>query len=237
MRTLFRGAEAPVAKRQHVALHLAHRWFAFLEASGGDLDSHLDMFHPQVCLSGHRMKHLFASDHESLRAWFAAVPDQLSSHHIIHSDYATAENGDGLLNMVVAYQTPGHSGIQGSIISYETQIEFAVGAPRFIALDKTPILPNRRPDYETSWATNRVLAWVHAELGGILQSDGYLREALGDDVRQISAHVAAAEGSTAYEALVTGITDELTEIRSVSLKFSDDLWAPIPTMDQMHLVM
>lgn len=41
----------PMTGRHHVALHLAHRWFAFLEAPGGELDEHLTMFHPQVQLS------------------------------------------------------------------------------------------------------------------------------------------------------------------------------------------
>ncbi len=45
---------APMLSQHHVALHLAHRWFAFLEAPEGDLDTHLQMFHPQVLLSGSR---------------------------------------------------------------------------------------------------------------------------------------------------------------------------------------
>lgn len=32
-------AQPPMTGRHHVALHLAHRWFAFLEAPGGELDA------------------------------------------------------------------------------------------------------------------------------------------------------------------------------------------------------
>jgi hypothetical protein len=59
-------ATLTVADRHHIALHLAHRWFAFLEAPGGDLDAHLLMFHPEVRLSAHRGTHLFARDRRSL---------------------------------------------------------------------------------------------------------------------------------------------------------------------------
>jgi hypothetical protein len=144
--------------RHHVALHLAHRWFAFLEAPGGELDAHLKMFHPQVQLSGHRGNHLFARDHESLVAWFAAVPDVISSHHIVHSNFSTAENGDGLLSMVVAYQAPDQLDMHGSIISYETRIEFAMGDPRFSAIDKTPILPKPRSYQRFCAGENRTSA-------------------------------------------------------------------------------
>jgi hypothetical protein len=136
-------AEPLIAVRNHVALHLTHRWFAFFEAPGGNLDAHLMMFHPQVRLSGNRGTHLFARDHASLVAWFASIPDAISSHHIVHSNYSTADNGDGLLNLVVAYQAPGDPDMHGSIISYETRIEYASGTPRFTSLDKTPILPNK----------------------------------------------------------------------------------------------
>jgi hypothetical protein len=218
----------------HIALHLAHRWFSFLEAPGGDLEAHLTIFHPQVRLSGRRGGHLFASDHESLVAWFAAVPNEVSSHHIVHSNYSTADNGDGLLSMVVAYQAQGDLDAHGSIISYETRIEFAPGAPRFIALDKTPILPNVRSEYETSWSTNRVLALVHAELGGITVSDGRLRAELGDDVRQVIAHAVAPEGSRNYEALVTSTGPEPLGTRAVRLKITDDVRATLPTIERIE---
>lgn len=226
-------AKVPMLSRQHVALHLAHRWFAFLEAPGGDLDTHLAMFHPQVRLSGNRGNHLFARDHESLKAWFAAVPDAISSHHIVHSSYSTADDGDGLLNMVVAYQSPGDAGMHGSIISYRTRIEFAADAARFTALDKTPILPDTRLDYETSWSTNRVLALVHAELGGITGSDGQLHAALGNNVRQVFAHVSAPEASCVYEALVTSSGGDPAEIRMLRLKLTDDGKASMPSVVQI----
>lgn len=229
---------AHMLNQNHVALHLAHRWFAYLEAPGGDLDKHLTMFHPQVQLSGHRGSHLFAHDHESLKAWFAAVPDEVSSHHIVHSTYSTANNdsGDGLLNMVVAYQAPGKSGVHGSIISYQTQIEFIPDGARFIALDKTPILPNTKPDYETSWATNRVLALVHAVLGGITVPDGKLRAALADNVRQVFVHTTAPEGSKAYEALVTCSSGNPAATQAVRLKLTDEGKAIMPTIEQIEVL-
>jgi hypothetical protein len=218
-----------VAQRRHIALHLAHRWFAFLEASGGDLDTHLAIFHPQVRLSGHRGQHVFAKDHPTLVAWFAAVPDGISSHHILHSVYQDMAGNGGRLGFLVAYQAPADEGVHSSIISYETQVEFAPSGPRFVALDKTPILPNTRPDYETSWATNLVLALVHAELGGLGGSDDSLRTALSDDVRQIAALTAAPEGARAYDALVTWI-DKSASPRVLHLELQDDASATLPRL-------
>jgi len=225
-----------VTERNHIALHLAHRWFAFLEAPGGDLVSHLQMFHPQVRLSGHRGAHLFAKDHQTLIAWFNAVPDEISSHHIVHSSYSDGDNGEGLLSMVVAYQAPGESGVHGSIISYETRIEFAPGAPQFIALDKTPILPNTKSGYETSWSTNRVLARVHAELGGIAGSDHGLRSKFGSDLRQVTAKVSAPEGSRSYEAFVTAIGDDPIRPIAVCLVMVDDVVSDLPTIDTIKML-
>jgi hypothetical protein len=217
-------------QRHHLALHLAHRWFAFFEAQGGDLDAHLALFHPQVRLSGRGGSHVFAREHASLRAWFAAVPDAASSHHIVHSDYATAEGGDGLLKMVVAYQAPAGDAMHGAIISYATRIEFAPDGARFVALDKTPVLGNTRLNYETSWATNRVLARVHAGLGGIADPDRQLRAALGEGARQVSAQVVAAEGSPAYQALVTSIGGDPAGVRAVRLDLTDDVRAAMPVI-------
>jgi hypothetical protein len=216
-----------IAQRRHIALHLAHRWFAFLEASGGDLDTHLAIFHPQVRLSGHRGQHAFAKDHPTLVAWFAAVPDAVSSHHILHSVYEDMADMGGRLAFLVAYQAPADEGVHGSIISYETQVEFAPSGPRFVTLDKTPILSNTRSDYETSWASNRLLALVHAELGALDGSDDSLSAALGDDVRQISALTAAPEGTRAYEALVTWINKSASP-RALRLGIEDDPSAPLP---------
>lgn len=223
------------AQRRHISLHLAHRWFAYLEVSGGDLDTHLMMFHPSVRLSGHRGHHLFAHDRESLVDWFAAVPDTISSHHILHSVYSDADDGDGLLQLLVAYQAPSSAGIHGSIISYETRIQFAPGAPQFRALDKTPILPNTRAEYETSWSTHRVLARLHAELGGIIpQPDIGLRNALGEDVRQILAQTNAPEGSKAYEALVTVTGGSLRKSHAIRLQIADEVNTPLPTIARIN---
>jgi hypothetical protein len=218
-----------VARRRHIALHLAHRWFAFLEAAGGDLDTHLAIFHPQVRLSGHRGQHVFAKDHPTLVAWFAAVPDAISSHHILHSVYQDMAGNGGRLAFLVAYQAPADEGVHGSIISYETQVEFAPSGSRFVALDKTPILSNTRPDYETSWASNRVLALVHAELGALGGPDDSLRSALGDDVRQVAALTAAPESARAYDALVTWI-DKSASPRALRLDIEDDPGAPFPRL-------
>ncbi|MGE1155184.1 hypothetical protein [Pseudomonas kitaguniensis] len=223
-------SEPVLADRNHLALHLAHRWFAFFEASGGDLDAHLQIFHPQVRLSGHRGSHLLASDRERLAAWLVAVPDEISSYRIVHSNYLTADNGDGLLNMVVAYQAPSYPEIHGSIISYETRVEFAQ-IPRFSAIDKTPILPNKRHAFEPSWSTNRVLARVHAELGGITGSDGQLRIELGSKIREILAHSTALTGSKNYQALVTATGGDPDELRVVRLQLADDVKATMPTIE------
>ncbi|MEG0363680.1 MAG: hypothetical protein RR600_07730 [Aurantimicrobium sp.] len=232
------NAKTPMLNQHHVALHLAHRWFAFLEAPGGDLDTHLKLFHPHVRLSGSRGSHLFARDHESLKAWFAAVPDEISSHHIVHSTYSTANDGsgEGLLNMVVAYQATVESGVHGSIISYQTRIEFTPGGARFITLDKTPILPNTKLDYETSWSTNRVLALVYATLAGITVSDGKLRAALGGGVHQVFVHTTAPEASSAYEALVTSSSGNPAATQAVRLKLTDDVMATMPTIEQIEVL-
>jgi hypothetical protein len=225
-------AALTVADRHHIALHLAHRWFAFLEAPGGDLDAHLSMFHPEVRLSGHRGTHLFARDRRSLVTWFASIPDAISSHHIVHSSYAHVDRDNGVLNMVVAYQTPGDKGVHGSIISYETRVGFTPDKAWFVSLDKTPTLANTRPRYETSWATNRVLARVHAGLGGITGPDCPIRAALGDDVIQVFAQATAAEGSAAYEAIVTGIT-AADVIRVVRLTLADNGKSTLPMIERV----
>lgn len=216
------------AQRRHIALHLAHRWFAFLEAAGGDMATHLAIFHPQVRLSGHRGQHLFARNHPTLVAWFAAMPDAISSHPIIHSVYEDMADKVGRLAFLVAYQAPGDDGPHGSIISYETQVEFAPGGARFVALDKTPILSSKRPNYETSWASNRVLARVHAELGGVAEPDETLRAALGDEVRQTSALSTAPEGSRAYEALLTFVVGDPASPRALRLHVEDDPAGTLP---------
>jgi hypothetical protein len=195
----------PALNRRHIALHLAHRWFAFLEAPGGDLDAHLEMFHPEVRLSGHRGAHVFARDRPSLTDWFGSIPEGVSSHHIVHSTYTDTDRDGGMLDMVVAYQAPGDKGVHGSIISYQTRVEFMRDRAWFVSLDKTPTLANTRPRYETSWAANRVLARVHADLGGITGPDRPIRAALEGDIVQVVAHATAPEGTADYEAVITGI--------------------------------
>ncbi len=228
-------SKAPMPSRHHVALHLAHRWFAFLEAAGGDLATHLAIFNPQVRLTGSLARHLFANDHASLKAWFAAVPDEVSSHHILHSTYSTTNegrvDGHGLLDMVIAYQSPAGSSMHGSIISYQTRVEFTPEGARFIALDKTPILGNTRADYQTSWATNRVLALVHAALGGIKGSDGRLSTALGDNVHHVAACATALEASSRYDAVVTCSGGNPAEIRVLHLMLKDDGKSGMPQIE------
>jgi hypothetical protein len=224
---------APMEARHHIALHLAHRWFAFFEAPGGDLAAHLTLFSPQVRLSGHRGGHLFARDRASLAAWFAAIPDAVSSHHIVHATYATAEGGDGLLNMVVAYQAPADDGMHGAIISYETRIAFTPDGAQFVALDKTPTLANTRRHYDTSWSANRMLARVHADLGGMAGSDERLRAALGSDIHHVTAHAVAEEGSRAYQAVLTSIGGSPAAMRVVRLDLSDDVMAAMPVIERI----
>ncbi|MBO9112465.1 MULTISPECIES: hypothetical protein [Rhizobium/Agrobacterium group] len=224
--------ENTMAKRRHIALHLAHRWFAFLEAPGGNLETHLTIFHPQVRLSGRRGSHQFANDHASLVAWFAAVPDEISSHHILHSSYATAENGDGLLSMVVAYQAKGDEDVHGSIISYETRIEFVPGGARFTALDKTPILPNTRTEYETSWASNRVAALVHAELGSVPTSENCFRAQFGNDVRQLTVSTVAPEGSRQYDAVITYSKEGAATVNVLHVNVRDDVGSELPDIEK-----
>ncbi|MBH0112098.1 hypothetical protein I5E68_03905 [Novosphingobium sp. YJ-S2-02] len=227
----------PTAQRHHIALSLAHRWFAFFEAPGGDLEAHLAIFDPQVRLSGHRGQRLFAQDHESLRAWFAAVPDEVSSHHILHSVYEDLAPDSGRLAFLVAYQAPGADGaVHGSIISYETQIAFG-GEPRFLALDKTPMLPNTRPVFEPSWASNRVLARLHAELGGLGEAvdanSQDLRSAMGDNVNALSVLTNAPDGSSSYEALASWIGGEPAAPSSLRLAVRDDVREPLPTIQPL----
>ncbi|MDC8746755.1 hypothetical protein NY751_11860 [Xanthomonas campestris] len=225
-----------LTQQQHAALHLAHRWFAFLEAPGGDLQDHLTLFHPEVRLTGRRGGYLFAQDHASLSAWLSAVPDAISSHHIVHSTYTTDEHGAGLLNMVVAYQAPGATGTHGSIISYETRIAFDAPLARFVMLDKTPILPNTRPQYAPSWATNRVLALVHGTLAGLTAPNNDLVRALGGDVRHVHAEAMATEGSHAYSAIVTTRGAHPAGIRVTHLALMDDVKGPVPTIERVALL-
>jgi hypothetical protein len=161
------------------------------------------------------------------------VPDETSSHRIVHSNYATADDGDGLLSTVVAYQAPGASDVQGSIISYETRIEFAPDTPRFMALDKTPIMANTRSEYETSWSTKRVLALVHAELGCLVEDVVHLRQGRGQ-IRQICAQVSAPEESTSYDAVVTVICSDPLGLFALHLVLTDEVHTIVPKIKSME---
>ncbi|TCM12714.1 hypothetical protein EDF56_1183 [Novosphingobium sp. PhB165] len=223
--------------RHHISLHLAHRWFAFFEAPGGDLEAHLAIFHPQICLSGHRGQRVFAQDHLTLRAWFAAISDEVSSHHIVHSVYEDIAPNIGRLAFLVGYQVPGQDGgVRGSIISYETRIDFG-SEPRFLALAKTPTIPNTRPVFEPSWASNRVLARLHGELGG-LGDDGdlnghALRSAMGENVHALSVLTSARDGSRSYEALASWIGGAPAAPSSLRLAVRDDVREPLPTIQPL----
>ncbi len=221
------SALSTVADRTHIALHLAHRWFAFFEAPGADLDGHLAIFHPKIRLTGHKNSHLFAADHQSL-AELRAIPDEPSSHHIVHSNYSDVDEHTGTLNMVIAYQARSAGGVHGSIISYQTLVEFGASGPRFVALDKTPVLSNTRSDYETSWAENRVLALVHADLGGLGSNGGRLRGEFGPST-QVAAHAPASEGPGDYVALVSGIGN--AGIWAVHLDVLDDAKSAVPAFE------
>jgi len=81
-----------------------------------------------------------------------------------------------------------------------------------------------------------VLSRVHAELGGIAKSDGQLSAALGSDVRQLHVQAVAPEGSRAYTAIVTGVGGAPFSIRTVHLKLTDDVKAPMPTIERLMLL-
>ncbi len=227
---------AAMGVRHHLALHLAHRWFAFLESEGGDIDAHLEMFHPRVRLSGRRGDHVFADDRASLLRWFASVPEEVSSHHIIHSSFVAGEGGVGQLSMVVAYQAPQPDGMRGSIISYETTVEFVDEGARFLSLDKTPILANASSEYHTSWAANRVLALVHAELASTDQTNTVLSGVLGCSVSKVMAVSVAQEGARDYHAVVTAIGGASNGVRVVRLALLDDLKSIVPIITRIEAV-
>ncbi|MDR6438720.1 hypothetical protein J2790_003887 [Paenarthrobacter nicotinovorans] len=124
------------------------------------------MFANDVQLTGRRGSIRFARGSKELEQWFRDVPDEFSSHRIIHSSWKAGDGHNGKLDFIVAYQSPAQDGtVSGSIISYETIISFADDRPRFLSLDKTPILPNPRMQYSPTWAEHRVLGFVHAVLG------------------------------------------------------------------------
>ncbi len=94
------------------------------------------------------------------------------------------------------------------------------------------ILPNTRPGCAPSWAANGVLARVHAKLAGITDSDGQLRAALRDEVRQVLAQVSTPEGSTNYETLVTSIGADGLAPTALRPRLTDDGKASLPTVER-----
>ncbi|WP_108260660.1 hypothetical protein [Mangrovicoccus ximenensis] len=217
-------------RQQHDALHLSHRWFAFFEAPGSALAPHLEIFAPQVRLSGHQGRHLFADDLQSLADWFGTVPDERSSHHILHATFGPAPAGQSQLHMLVAYQAARPEGVQGAIIRYETRLSHGPEGARFLALDKTPILPDTCPTFSPSWAANRVLALAHAALAERPGSDARLRKALGSTAGQMRVQADAAEGSPCYQAMLSASDPDAEIGRNLLLQLEDDAAAPLPQL-------
>ncbi|WP_118137023.1 hypothetical protein [Oceanicella sp. SM1341] len=220
-------------RAQHDALHLAHRWFAFFEAPGGDLERHLEIFDPQVRLSGHQGRRLFADDRDSLAAWFSTVPGERSSHHILHATFESAPRRQSRLNMLVAYQAVRPEGVQGAIIRYETELSHGPGGTRFLALDKTPILPDTQANFAPSWAANRVLALAHAALAELPGSDARLRETLGASTSQLQVRANVPEGSPRYHALLSAVGTDAAGGCHLMLELEDDVSGPLPALSRI----
>ncbi|WP_335948198.1 hypothetical protein [Salipiger bermudensis] len=220
-------------RAQHDALHLAHRWFAFFEAPGSPLETHLEIFDPQVRLSGQQGRRLFADDRDSLAAWFATVRGERSSHHILHAAFETAPQGTSRLNMLVAYQAMRPEGVQGAIIRYETELSHGPDGARFHSLDKTPILPDTQAHFAPSWAANRVLALAHAALAELPESDARLREALGASTSQLQVQANVPEGSLHYHALLSAAGTEAAGGCHLLLDLEDDVSAPLPALSRI----
>ncbi|MFJ5956466.1 hypothetical protein ACIQC5_10950 [Paenarthrobacter sp. NPDC092416] len=218
----------------HAALSLAHRWFAFLETPAGNVEEHLGLFAKDVQLTGRRGQVCFAHGRAELERWFGAVPEEISSHRIIHSTWTDGEGEVGKLDFVVAYQaTTAHGGVSGSIISYETVISFANDQPHFLALDKTPILPNARKEYAPTWAEHRVLGFVHAALSGQLTSQAatdalHLALSAGSNV---GVWAPAPELSRVYDAFLTVGTSE-GNVYTAWWRFHDDGDAAFPALER-----
>ncbi|OCX65693.1 hypothetical protein BFP70_08745 [Thioclava sp. SK-1] len=220
-------------RSQHDALHLAYRWFAFFEAPGSALAPHLEIFDPQVSLSGHQGRHLFADDRDSLATWFATVPGERSAHHILHATFEPAPRGQSRLNMLVAYQAVRPTGVQGAIIRYETELSHRPEGARFLSLDKTPILPDTQAIFAPSWAANRVLALAHAALAELLESDARLREALGAATSQLQVQANVPEGSPKYRALLSATDTSAAGGLSLFLDLEDDVSQPLPAVSSI----
>jgi hypothetical protein len=224
-----------ISRRDHATLSLAHRWFAFLESSAGNVEEHLGLFVKNVQLTGRRGQVRFAHGHNELAQWFRAVPDEISSHRILHCTWKEGTGAEGNLDFIVAYQTPtADGGVGGSVISYQTVVSFADDVPRFVALDKTPILPNTRHEYSPTWAEHRVYGFVHAVLGKQLThqeaADAFRDISLAGSRVKVWAPV--PEGSTAYDAFLTiGTADG--SLHTAGWRFHDDGDAAFPFPQQI----
>lgn len=213
-----------MSRRSHAAFSLAHRWFAFLESPAGNVEEHLDLFEDNVQLTGRRGEVHFAHGHLELAQWFRAVPDEVSSHRILHSNWTERTGVEGTLDFLVAYQTPTADGsVGGSIISYQTVVAFADEIPRFVALDKTPILPNTKRVYAPTWAEHRVSGFVHALLGKQLihaEAADALRD-LTEGAPKVHVWAPAPERSPAYDAFLT-IGNPDGNFHTAAWRFQDD---------------
>ena len=229
------SATAGMSHRKHAVLSLAHRWFAFLESSAGNVEAHLGIFANNVQLTGRRGQVRFAHGHYELEQWFRAIPDEISSHRILHSTWTEGDSQNGNLDFIVAYQTPTAGGdVGGSVISYETVVSFEDDVPRFLALDKTPILPNTSPRYAPTWAENRVLGFIHAVLAKQLthrEASSALGDiSLADSVIEVWAPV--PERSAAYDAFLTISTAD-GYVHTAGWRFHDDGDAAFPTPERI----
>jgi len=229
------AARTDIALRNHAALSLAHRWFAFLESSAGNVEEHLGIFMNDVRLTGRGGQVRFAQGHGELAQWFRAVPDEISSHRILHSTWTEGPGGNGTLNFVVAYQAPAaDGGVGGSVMSYETAVSFEDERPRFVALDKTPILANTRNEYAPTWAEHRVHGFVHAVLGKQLThhkaAEAFSDISAAGSVIEVWAPV--PERSTAYDAYVTIGTPD-GSFHAAGWRFHDDGDAAFPVPEQI----
>ncbi|OZE79168.1 hypothetical protein CH304_19515 [Rhodococcus sp. 15-649-1-2] len=218
-----------VSARRYAALALAHRWFAFLETEWGNLPDHLEIFDSSVTLSGRRGTVAFARDRNELVSWFAAVPDDTSSHHLLHSVWTDGGPDVGSLSFVVAYQAPkGDLPAAGSIIHYTTSVAFRSGAARFVALDKTPVLSDTDPVYQPSWAAHRAQAYLYTLLASPdLNPD--LAQALGaPDNAVIRAWSVGAAPANSY-AVTIAVQEPEFELRAAHWQFDDSRDALLPT--------
>ncbi|KQR74425.1 hypothetical protein ASF98_21910 [Arthrobacter sp. Leaf337] len=185
---------------------------------------HLDLFENNIQLTGRLGEVQFAHGHLELAQWFRTVPDEVSSHRILHSNWTERTGAEGTLDFLVAYQTPTADGSAGgSVISYQTTVSFADEIPRFVALDKTPILPNTKRVYAPTWAEHRVSGFMHALLGTQL-THAEAADALcdiTDGVSKVDVWAPVPERSPVYDAFLTiGTADG--NFHTAAWRFHDD---------------